>query len=63
MLAKHKVKPGFDKTSFLEQCKEQWKNLSDKKKVFWIDWALDREAKYQVRNFIYIFTPSNINCN
>lgn len=38
----------FEKNTFIERCKEQWRNMSDKKKVFWINWALDKESKYQV---------------
>lgn len=37
-----------DKHAFKEQIKEQWKNMSDKKKVMWINWASEAEAKYQV---------------
>lgn len=39
--------PGFDKPGFSEKCKEQWKTMSDKKKVFWINWAFEKEVKYQ----------------
>ncbi|KAF2884838.1 hypothetical protein ILUMI_21315 [Ignelater luminosus] len=43
-----------DRNALKEQCKEQWRNMSDKKKVVWIDWALDKEAKYQdeLKNYI-----------
>jgi hypothetical protein len=27
--------------------------MSDKKKVVWINWALEEEAKYQVRRTVY----------
>lgn len=37
-----------DKVSFKEECKARWKSMSDKKKVIWIDWALEEEAKYKV---------------
>lgn len=37
-----------DKSSFREKCKAQWKAMSDKRKVVWIDWALEEEAKYNV---------------
>lgn len=47
-LKEHHNEPCFDKITFMEQCKEQWKEMSDKKKVFWINWALEREMKYQV---------------
>ncbi|KAF5287243.1 hypothetical protein FQR65_LT12287 [Abscondita terminalis] len=50
--------------SFKEQCKEQWKNMSDKKKIVWIDIALGEEDKYQeelknymVQNPHYVSTP------
>lgn len=39
-----------DKAILKEQCKAQWKAMSDKKKVVWIDWALEEEAKYNVRS-------------
>jgi hypothetical protein len=38
----------------MERCKEQWRNMSDKKKVVWINWALEEEAKYQVRRTAYL---------
>jgi hypothetical protein len=28
--------------------------MSDKKKVVWINWALEEEAKYQVRRTAYL---------
>lgn len=49
LLKKHQNDPGFDKVLFAEQAKLDWKNLSDKKKVLWINWALDKENKYQVQ--------------
>ncbi|KRT81653.1 hypothetical protein AMK59_5477 [Oryctes borbonicus] len=44
----------IDKHSIKEQIKEQWKNMSDKKKVVWINWAAEAEAKYQdeLKNYI-----------
>jgi hypothetical protein len=33
----------------MERCKEQWRSMSDKKKVVWINWALEDETRYQVR--------------
>lgn len=38
----------IDKALLKEKCKSQWKAMSDKKKVVWIDWALQEEAKYNV---------------
>lgn len=38
--------PEFDKNSFLEKCREQWRNMPDKKKVVWINWACEEEARY-----------------
>ncbi|XP_049858540.1 nucleolar transcription factor 1-A-like isoform X1 [Schistocerca gregaria] len=46
-LNQHKNDPGFDRTAVLESCKEQWRDMSEKKKIVWIDWALEEEAKYQ----------------
>lgn len=46
-MKKHKDDPDFDKIQFVEKCKEQWRTMSDKKKVFWINWASERESKYQ----------------
>lgn len=37
----------IDKNLFKEACKEQWKNLSDKNKVIWINWAEEQENKYR----------------
>lgn len=36
-----------DTHAIKEKLKEQWRNMSDKKKVVWIDWSLDEEAKYK----------------
>ena len=36
-----------ERQGFKEQCKEQWKNMSDKKKVIWINWAADEQLKYE----------------
>lgn len=43
-----------DKTVLKEKCKEMWKNLSDKKKVIWINWADKEAAQYQedLKNYI-----------
>lgn len=38
----------IDKNQFREQCKEQWKKMSDKKKVCWINWAEEEQNKYEV---------------
>jgi upstream-binding transcription factor len=46
---RHKNDPDFERTELMERCKEQWRNMSDKKKVVWINWALEDEARYQVR--------------
>jgi upstream-binding transcription factor len=58
---RHKNDPDFDRTELMERCKEQWRNMSDKKKVVWINWALEEEAKYQVRRTIcvYLFCITN----
>uniref|UniRef100_A0A1B6CTD5 HMG box domain-containing protein n=1 Tax=Clastoptera arizonana TaxID=38151 RepID=A0A1B6CTD5_9HEMI len=45
-LKKHQNDESFDKNQFLDKCKEQWRNLSLKKKAIWIRWALDAECKY-----------------
>lgn len=37
-----------DETEIKERCKTLWKNMSDKKKVVWINWAAEEEAKYKV---------------
>nr|WBR79115.1 nucleolar transcription factor 1 [Gryllodes sigillatus] len=63
-LKRHKNDPGFDKTSFLEKCKEQWKNMPDKKKVIWINWACEEEARYTEELKAYMsqnpeFVPGN----
>ena len=58
---RHKNDPDFDRTELMERCKEQWRNMSDKKKVVWINWALEEEAKYQVRRTVhqYFFGITN----
>ncbi|PSN58061.1 hypothetical protein C0J52_02056 [Blattella germanica] len=61
----HKNDPGFDRADFQEKCREQWRNMSDKKKVVWINWALEEEAKYQEELKAYMsenpnFVPSNV---
>lgn len=38
-----------------ERCKALWENMSDKKKVVWINWAAEKETKYQVIYFLYFF--------
>lgn len=48
-LEKLKNDPKFDKHVITENAKAQWKNLSDKKKLVWINWALEEESKYLVR--------------
>lgn len=45
-LEKMKDDPNFDKTAVTENAKQQWKSLSDKKKVVWINWSLEKESKY-----------------
>ncbi|KAK5639088.1 hypothetical protein RI129_011580 [Pyrocoelia pectoralis] len=44
----------IDRNTFKEQCKEQWKAMSDKKKVVWIDVSLEQEEKYQeeLKNYL-----------
>lgn len=44
----------IDRNTFKEQCKEQWKTMSDKKKVVWIDVSLEQEEKYQeeLKNYL-----------
>lgn len=37
-----------DEAEVKERCKTLWKNMSDKKKVVWINWAAEEEAKYKV---------------
>jgi len=51
---RHKNDPDFDQTELKERCKEKWRNMSDKKKVVWINWSLEEEAKYQVRRTVYL---------
>jgi hypothetical protein len=60
---RHKNDPDFDRTELMERCKEQWRNMSDKKKVVWINWALEEESKYQVRRTVcqYLFCITNEN--
>ncbi|KAF5283426.1 hypothetical protein FQA39_LY04802 [Lamprigera yunnana] len=43
-----------DRNTFKEQCRDQWKNMSDKRKIVWIDRALEEEDKYQeeLKNYI-----------
>jgi hypothetical protein len=50
---RHKNDPDFDRTKVLERCKEWWRNRSDKKKVDWINWALQEELN--------IYVPENSN--
>ncbi|KDR16195.1 Nucleolar transcription factor 1 [Zootermopsis nevadensis] len=62
---RHKNDPDFDRTELLERCKEQWRNMSDKKKVVWINWALEEETKYQEELKVYMsenpnFVPTNV---
>ncbi|XP_069678107.1 nucleolar transcription factor 1-A-like isoform X2 [Periplaneta americana] len=62
---RHKNDPDFDRTELLERCREQWRSMSDKKKVVWINWALEEEAKYQEELKAYMsenpnFVPSNV---
>lgn len=62
---RHKNDPDFDRTELMERCKEQWRNMSDKKKVVWINWALEDEARYQEELKVYMsenpkFVPTNV---
>ncbi|GLH14404.1 High mobility group protein D, partial [Gryllus bimaculatus] len=64
-LKRHKNDPGFDKSGFVEKCKEQWKNMPDKKKVIWINWACEEEARYTEELKAYMsqnpeFVPGNV---
>lgn len=52
-LKKHQNDENFDKNAFLERCKEQWRNLSLKKRAIWIKWALEAETKYLVSYLKY----------
>lgn len=47
-LQKHQHDPDFNKAAFLDRCKEQWRSMSDKKKLAWINYAVEDEARYQV---------------
>lgn len=41
-----------------EHWKTLWNNMSDKKKVVWINWAAEEEAKYKVisiQNCVFVF--------
>ncbi|KAJ9586872.1 hypothetical protein L9F63_019554, partial [Diploptera punctata] len=63
---RHKNDPNFDRADLLEKCREQWRNMSDKKKVVWINWALEEESRYQEDELkAYMsanpnFVPSNV---
>lgn len=37
-----------DNSETKEFYRRQWDNMSDKKKVIWINWAAEEEAKYKV---------------
>lgn len=55
-----KVGPQENSTVFKEQCKDQWKNMAEKKKVVWINWAEEGELKYRVgycHKFVLSFLP------
>nr|CAD7602160.1 unnamed protein product [Timema genevievae] len=43
----HKNDSDFDRHAFTEKYKKQWRDMSDKKKVIWINWAMEEESKYQ----------------
>lgn len=45
--------PEYDKNTFIEKCKEQWRTMSDKKKVFWINWSSTKESEFheQLRKY------------
>lgn len=45
----HKKSPDSDESELKERCKALWQNMSDKKKVVWINWAAEEEAKYKVK--------------
>ncbi|PNF25609.1 hypothetical protein B7P43_G03834 [Cryptotermes secundus] len=62
---RHKNDPDFDRTELMERCKEQWRNMSDKKKVVWINWALEDETRYQEELKVYMsenpeFVPTSV---
>lgn len=42
-----------------ERCKEEWKQMSDKKKVIWINWAAEEEAKYKDELQQYVLQNPN----
>lgn len=42
------MEPGTDKQAFREKCKEQYKLMSDKKKICWINLAEQDLIRYQV---------------
>ena len=46
-LAKLADDPNFNKHVVVENAKQQWKDLTDKKRLTWINWALEEESKYQ----------------
>jgi hypothetical protein len=50
-MEKHKNDPNANKTTLTEYYREQWKNLVDKKKMAWINVALEDEHRYQVRKY------------
>ncbi|XP_060515784.1 nucleolar transcription factor 1-B-like [Cylas formicarius] len=43
-----------DKSEFKEICKEKWRHMSDKKKMYWINFAEDRFLEYQVAMKEYV---------
>lgn len=42
-----------DKKAVEEAAKEKWKSLSDKKKLIWIDWALQDHKRYEDEMRVY----------
>ncbi|XP_071440708.1 nucleolar transcription factor 1-A-like [Hetaerina americana] len=49
-LKTHRDDPDFRQ----EKCKEMWKGVSDKKKLIWINRALEDEARYQAELKVYM---------
>ncbi|XP_046383911.1 nucleolar transcription factor 1-A-like [Ischnura elegans] len=49
-LKTHRDDPDFRQ----EKCKEMWKNVSDKKKLIWINRALEDETRYQAELKVYM---------
>lgn len=42
-----------DRKTVEETAKEKWKNMSDEKKLIWIDWALQDHKRYEDEMRVY----------